>query len=258
MAMLRDDGRAVVGYVRVSTEEQAQTGFGLDVQETRVRAYCEALGRPLAAVVRDDGWSGATLDRPGLQALLGRMRAGEVGCVVIAKLDRLSRSLRNLLNLYAEEFEAAGVALVSVAEQFDTSTASGRLFFQVVGSFAEFERNVITERTSGGRKEKARKGGYAGGRAPLGYTATRGARRLSVDDEGAAAVRRTFDLAAEGGSRRSIAERLNAEGYRTAEGREFTHVQVGRILARRDVYEGAYRYGDVEAERGEQPAILPA
>ncbi len=119
-------------------------------------------------------------------------------------------------------------------------------------------RALITERTSGGRKEKARKGGYAGGRAPLGYTATRGARRLSLHEDGAAAVRRTFELAAEGGSKRGIAARLNAEGRRTAEGKEFCHVQVARILSRRDVHAGAHRYGGVAPERGEQPAILQA
>lgn len=248
--------RPVVGYLRVSTDEQAQHGFGLDAQESKVRAYCEALGKPLSEIVRDDGYSGGTLDRPGLQALLERIRAGEVGTVVVAKLDRLSRSLADLLMLHRDEFETHGTALVSVAEQFDTSTASGKLFFQIVGGFAEFERNVITERTSGGRKEKARQGGYAGGGAPFGYVAQRGSRVLYLDEQAAEAVRRTFELRDQGLTQREIAERLNAEGFRTAEGKEFRNVQVMRILRRRDLYAGAYRYADIEAEQGAQPAIL--
>jgi site-specific DNA recombinase len=252
----RRDERAVVGYVRVSTDEQAEHGFGLEVQEQRIRAYCEALGKPLARVYRDDGYSGGTLERPGLQAMLEAMGRGEVGTVVIAKLDRLSRSLKNLLILFADEFQANGVGLVSVAENFDTSTPAGVLFFQMVGSFAEFERNVITERTSGGRKEKAKRGGYAGGGAPFGYVARRGSRVLFIDERAAQAVRRAFELAAQGLSQRKIAATLNAEGYRTAEGREFKQAQVQRILARRDIYAGRYRYADVEAERGEHPPIL--
>lgn len=246
-----------VGYTRVSTDEQATTGYGLVAQEERIRAYAKAMGMELADVITDDGFSGAYLDRPGLAALLERMRAGEVGTVIIAKLDRLSRSLRNLLNLYADEFEKHGVALVSVAEQFNTSTSSGRLFFQMVGSFAEFERNVITERTSGGRKEKARKGGYSGGKAPVGYRATRGQKTLSVDPEGAKLVLRVFALRDElpQASLQTLADRLNAEGFTSPMGAEMHPVQVKRILDRRPFYAGEYRYAGITAE-GQHTALL--
>lgn len=256
MAMQERDGRAVVGYIRVSTEEQAQSGFGLGVQEERVRAYGQALGLPLTEVIADDGYSGGTLERPGLQGLLERMRSGDVGTVVIAKLDRLSRSLRNLLNLYAEDFETYGVALVSVAEQFDTSSPTGRLFFQIVGSFAEYERNVITDRTSGGRKAKAKTGGYAGGRPAFGYRAARGDHALLVDDDEAATVRRVFELHGQGASLRSIARTLNGEERTTAQGAMWTAVQVSRVLQRQALYEGRYTYSGIEAEEGKQDAIL--
>lgn len=249
--------RAVVGYVRVSTEEQAQDGYGLAAQEAKIRAYAQALGLDLTDVLVDDGYSGGKLDRPGLTALLARIEVGEVGTVIIAKIDRLSRSLRDLLNVYAERFEANGVALVSVAEQFDTSSPAGRLFFQMVGSFAEFERAVITDRLSGGRKQKASKGGFAGGKAPLGYAQQKGSKVLALDEEGAAAVRRVFELEAEGLSNQAIADRMNAEGYTTAQGKAFHAVQVWRVRQRRDVYEGRYRFAGVEAEHGEHTPILP-
>lgn len=256
MAMTRLEGRRAIGYAMVSTEEQGHSGYDLAAQGERIRAYAKALGLPLAEVVTDDGYSGASLDRPGLQALLQSMEAGEVGVVVVAKLDRLSRSLRHLLDLYTDEFEHRGVALVSVAEQFDTSTPAGRLFFQVVGSFAEFDRNLLTRRVSDGRKEKARRGGYAGGGAPLGYRAFRGTGVLVVDEEGAATVRRVFALEVEGLSRRGIADRLNAEGRTTAEGKAFTHVQVGRILERRAFYAGEYEYAGVASTKGDHEPIL--
>lgn len=249
--------RIAVGYTRVSTDEQAASGYGLVAQEERIRAYAKAMSIDLAEVVADDGYSGAALDRPGLVALLERIQAGEVATVVIAKLDRLSRSLRNLLNLYADEFEKNGVALVSVAEQFDTSTSSGRLFFQMVGSFAEFERNVITERTSGGRKEKARKGGYSGGKAPVGYRAVRGQKTLSVDPDGARLVRRAFELRdmMPKATLQTLADHLNAEGYKSPQGAVLRPVQVKRILDRRAFYEGQYRYAGIEAE-GQHAALL--
>lgn len=248
--------RAVVGYCRVSTDEQAELGYGLAAQEERIRHYAAAMGIELADVIRDDGYSGATLDRPGLQQLLARIDAGEIGTVIVAKLDRLSRSLRDLLNLYDACFEARGVALVSVAEQFDTSTAAGRLFFQLVGSFAEFERRQIAERTASGRRVKASRGGYAGGGAPIGYRAERGSKVLHLDEAKAATVRRVFELAGQGYSCRQIAALLNAEGHTTAAGAPFTHVQVARILRRRILYAGGYAYAGVVAERGQHAAIL--
>lgn len=256
MAMQAKDGRAVVGYLRVSTEEQAENGYGLGAQEAKVRAYASALGLPLAEIIQDDGYSGGTLDRPGLQALLGRIAAGEVGVVVIAKLDRLSRSLRNLLNLYGDAFEAHNVALVSVGENFDTSTASGKLFFQMVGSFAEFERTMIMERTSGGRKQKAAQGGYAGGRPAFGYVAAKAAHALEVDEGAAETVRYIFSLAAQGLSQKDVAARLNAEGRATQQGAMWHQAQVGRVLARRGTYEGGYAYAGVVAAKGEQAPII--
>lgn len=248
--------RVYIGYARVSTEEQAENGHGLEAQVARIQAYAQAMGWELAEVITDDGYSGATLERPGLQRLLERVKAGEVAGVVVAKLDRLSRSLRYLLNVYADYFEATGTALISVAEQFDTGTAAGRLFFQLVGSFAEFERATITERTSAGRRVKASKGGYAGGGAPIGYRIERG-KGLVLDEEKAPTIRRAFELATQGLSCRRIADILNQEGHTTAQGAPFTHVQVARILKRQKLYAGGYVYGGVEAEQGQQPAILP-
>ena len=256
MAMARIEGRSAVGYARASADEHADNGHDLATQGERIRSYARALGLPLRDIVCDDGDPGVALERPGLQKLLGGVRSGEVGVVVVARLDRLSRSLRQILDLQLDEFEPRDVALVSVAEQFDTSTPAGRLFFQVVGSFAEFERDLLTRRVADGRREKARRGGYAGGAPPLGYRAFRGTGVLVIDEEAAATVRRVFALEAEGLSRRAIAERLNAERRTTAEGKAFTHVQVGRILERRAFYAGEYEYAGVASRKGDHEPIL--
>ena len=95
------------------------------------------------------------MDREGLQRLLSDVEDGDIGAVVVYKADRLSRSLKDLLTLLDNRLEPNGVRFVSVTEQFDTSTASGRLFLQMLGSFSEFERNVITERTTEGRRPSA-------------------------------------------------------------------------------------------------------
>ncbi|MCL2434423.1 MAG: recombinase family protein, partial [Clostridia bacterium] len=122
--------------------------------------------------------------------------------------------------------------------------------------FAQLERDTITERLSGGRRQKAGTGGYAGGGAALGYTAARGTKILLPDPEGAAAVRRVFELHAAGLRLQAIADRLNAEGRATKRGARFSPTQVMRILRRRELYEGGYSYGGVSAV-GQHSALLP-
>lgn len=231
----------VYGYIRVSTEDQALNGYGLDAQEASVRAYCRAMGWELAGIVRDEGFSGAKLDRPGITHLRTLAQNGQLGKIVVYKLDRLSRRLLDILTVVEAEFEPKGVSVVSVQEQFDTSTPTGRMFFQLMGSFAEFEREVIRERLMRGRAQKRACHGYAGGAAPLGLRAVRKSGTLHPTAKLPAALR-TLALkdANPDWSLRQIAEALNQEGHTTAEGKRFTAVQVNRILKNQQHYE-AYR-----------------
>jgi DNA invertase Pin-like site-specific DNA recombinase len=114
------------------------------------------------------GASGGTVERDGLQALLTALRDGAHDALVVYKADQLSRSLRDLLNLIDDVLKPEGAAFVSVTEQFDTTTAQGRLFIQMVGSLAEFERNIITERLTKGRRSKPLQGGDAAGEILFG------------------------------------------------------------------------------------------
>ena len=127
--------KRAVGYVRVSTEEQAREGLSLAAQESRIKAYCEAKGWELVRVYRDEGYSGKDLRRPGIQALIRDLKADGIDVVVVLKLDRLTRSVRDLGALIEDLF--GGVALASVEESLDSSTANGRMVINLLGTVAE-------------------------------------------------------------------------------------------------------------------------
>ena len=159
--------RRVVGYVRVSTEDQAREGVSLAAQEERIRAFAFATGRELAEVVVDAGESAKSLKRPGLTRILNELRDGEIEAVVVLKLDRLTRSVRDLADLL-EAFQKNDAALVSVSESLDTSTASGRLMLNLLASVSQWEREAIGERTSFALAHK-RTQGLVYGPIPFGY-----------------------------------------------------------------------------------------
>lgn len=139
----------VIGYVRVSTQEQASTGVSLDVQAQKLRKYCELHELTLLRIEADEGVSAKTLDRPGLTAALDMLRTGEAAGLLVAKLDRLSRSVADWDKLITGFFGEAAEAksqLFSVADSIDTRTAAGRLVLNVLMSVAQWERETIAER----------------------------------------------------------------------------------------------------------------
>lgn len=251
------DMARAAGYLRVSSEGQiGEDKFGLPAQKEAIEAYAQAQGYEIVGWYVDEAISGATLDRPELQRLLSDAEAGMFSAVLVAKMDRVARDL--MAQLWIEkELLHAGVELVSVSEPFRGQDPANVLFRQVIGAFAQFERARIAERMAGGRKQKARRGGYAGGGAPIGYTAEKGAKVLMLDGEKATTVRRAFELADAhpGASLQALADMLNAEGHTTAHGTRFKKMTVKRILDRRGFYEGTYVYAGIEAE-GKHAAIL--
>src|SRR4051795_5927556 len=132
---------SVVGYARVSTEEQASEGVSLAAQEAKVRGYCALYEHELVRVVVDGGVSAKTLDRPGMREVLAMLEAGEVQGLVIANLDRMTRSVRDLNYLIDHPFgEGRPSALMSVSDSLDTRTASGILVINILGSVAQWQR----------------------------------------------------------------------------------------------------------------------
>jgi DNA invertase Pin-like site-specific DNA recombinase len=197
-------GRAVVGYARVSTSEQAREGVSLEAQAQAITAYAALHGLHVAEIIRDAGVSGKDLRRPGIQSLLARAEAGELGAIVVLRLDRLSRKTRDLLTV-VEGLEAAGVAVHSIHERLDTESATGRFMLRTLASLAEMERDLIVERTREALRHKAGVGEWVG-RVPRGYRVD-GA-RLVEDAQGQALIRRARRLRRRGWSLRAIGGRL--------------------------------------------------
>jgi len=156
-----------VAYCRVSTEEQAAEGFSIEGQADKLRAYAELHDLGTATVVADPGWSGKNLERPGLQQLLAMVEAGHVQNVLTWRLDRLSRNLGDLI-LLADTFGKAGVALHSFTEKIDLSSATGRMFYNILGSFAQFYREQLAENVRMGMQQAVRQGKWIN-RPKTGY-----------------------------------------------------------------------------------------
>lgn len=150
-------------YTRVSTEDQAREGFSLEVQQTYLLQYAKNFGWEVFCsmsgrdVYMDDGYSGGNMDRPAMQRLLFDARSKRFDMVLVYKQDRLSRKLKDLLAIL-EEFESLGIGYKSATEPFDTTTSAGKLMFQQLGSFAEFERNRIAERVFPGMMKGVQQG----------------------------------------------------------------------------------------------------
>src|SRR5215471_4114861 len=150
-----------IGYVRVSTDRQAEHGISLEAQEAKIRAMATVQGVDLADVIIDGGESAKSINRPGLQRLLGMVNGGKVDAVIVAKLDRLTRSVKDLCGLL-ELFEKRKVALISVAESLDTSSAAGRLVITIMGAVSQWEREAIGERTRDALRHKRSQGRRVG------------------------------------------------------------------------------------------------
>jgi DNA invertase Pin-like site-specific DNA recombinase len=165
-------------YIRVSTEEQAKEGYSLNAQESALKDYVGMMGYDIYKVYRDEGKSAKDMKhRPALQQLLKDAEKKYFKAICVYKLDRFSRSLKDLI-LTIEQLKKLDIDFISLQDKIETASASGKLMFHIISSFAEFERDIISERTRFGMAEKAKEGGVIT-KAPLGYTIQEG--KLVVD-----------------------------------------------------------------------------
>jgi DNA invertase Pin-like site-specific DNA recombinase len=206
----------VIGYVRVSTEEQGVSGAGLEAQRLAIAAECRRRGWELVRTIEDRGYSAKDLCRPGVQEALRTLEAREASALVVAKLDRLSRSMLDFTGLMAKA-QKQGWALVALDCAVDTSTATGEAMANMLATFAQFERRLIGQRTREALAVK-RAAGVRLGRPPTVPQAV---------------MRRIQRQRARGDSLRAIAESLNHEGVPTAQGgARWYAATVRAILAR--------------------------
>ncbi len=155
-------------YVRVSTQEQVQQGFSLDAQQEALENYAKALGYGLFRIYRDEGKSAKDIThRPEMVQMLQDAENKKFSAIFIYKLDRFSRSLKDLI-LTIDKLKELGVDFVSLQDKIETTSASGKLMFHIISAFAEFERNIIGDRTKFGMERKAKEGGFIT-KAPRGY-----------------------------------------------------------------------------------------
>jgi DNA invertase Pin-like site-specific DNA recombinase len=223
------NAKRVVGYIRVSTEKQLDSGLSLEMQRKRLEAYALALDLDLVAIIEDPGASAKTLDRPGLRAALAMLTAGRADALLVVKLDRLTRSVRDLGEL-VERYFATRYSLLSMSDAIDTRTAAGRLVLNILTSVAQWEREATGERTRDAMAHMKAKGEFTGGNsAPYGYAVENG-KLVPVESE-QEAIRVAKDLQNAGLSRREIAKILDQKGIRSRSGKVFAATQIGRMLA---------------------------
>jgi DNA invertase Pin-like site-specific DNA recombinase len=210
----------------VSTQDQATEGISLGAQEARIVSYCAAMGWSVSEVVRDAGESAKSLKRPGIVAVLDTVRRGLVERIVVGKLDRLTRSVGDLANLI-DVCAKHEVALVSVEETLDTSTAAGRMVVNMLGAVAAWEREVIAERTAAALAHK-RRNSQAYGPVPFGYRREGNALLPDAREQAALAEARRMDR--EGASFREIGAMLAARAVPPHRGKAWHASSVRAML----------------------------
>lgn len=224
----------VVGYIRVSTTEQADSGLSLIAQRERIEAQAAANGWKLLAVYEDAGVSAKTLERPGLQSALKKLRPGRV--LLAMKLDRLTRSVRDLYEL-TQTIESSGAEWATIQDKFDTTTPTGRLMLGIIVQLSQWERETIADRTitalavKKSRRERL-------GTTPLGFKTVvdaDGVTRLEVEPEEAETVRLARELREGGLSLRKVAELLTSSGRKTKRGGKWEAATVAKLVAPRYV-----------------------
>jgi DNA invertase Pin-like site-specific DNA recombinase len=255
-------------YTRKSTAEGLDQDFtSLDAQREAAESYINSQKHEgwvaLKGQYNDGGFTGANIDRPALQKLLSDIKAGGINCVIVYKVDRLSRSLMDFARLL-EFFEKYNVTFVSVTQHFNTNNSMGRLTLNILLSFAQFEREIISERTKDKMAAARKKGQWLGGLAPLGYDVETDCKKLKINTKEANIVKEIFNLYIEGNSLLKVAQILNEKGYRSKQatsksGKTYGGIKFGvtsiQAIIKNVLYIGKVEYAG-NIYKGQQDAII--
>ncbi len=231
-------------YIRVSTDAQFEEGYSVDAQKEMLAAYCTTKGWKKYEFYIDGGFTGSNIERPAMRQLIEDVKRGQIGAVVVYKLDRLSRSQKDTLYLIEDVFNPHGVAFTSLNENLDTATPMGRAMLGIMSAFAQLERETIRERTRMGMKERVKEGLWmGGGRTPFGYDYDR-TRGVLVPNSDAQTVRKIYELYLAGYSAARIADMVGMKHDK----------QVRDILTRRS-NTGVIHYNGAEYKGQHEPII---
>jgi len=227
-------------YIRVSTQDQAQHGFSLDAQEESLINYAKVLGYEIFKIYRDEGKSAKNLNRPEMIELLKDAEQKKFQAIFIYKLDRFSRSLKDLI-LTIDKLKDWNIDFISLQDKIETASASGKLMFQIIGAFAEFERNIIGDRTKFGMERKAKEGGFIT-KAPKGYKLIN--KELIIDKEESEKIKKIFE------------EFLNSNISLTQLAKKNNLTTTGIIkLLKNTTYIGKVKFANHESEGNHEPII---
>ena len=248
--------KKAIGYLRVSSKAQAgEDRFGLPSQRAMIEEYCSLHGITITEWFIDDGYSGACRDRPALNRILaGEVTNPPIQYIVVAKTDRIARDVQLY---YALKFllQQKGIEILSATEDWsEQDQLTGKILETFLALVAEIERENIKIRLMGGRNQKARGGGYAGGNIPYGYKLSNG--EYMIHEAEAEVVRRVFALRRAGLSLNEITKALEKDGVERRKGGFFTRDNVRSILNNEKTYLGWYKYGNGEWKENAHDPIL--
>jgi DNA invertase Pin-like site-specific DNA recombinase len=226
-----------IAYTRVSLAKQADEGVSLDSQESKIQGYCDLYDLELQGVETDEGESGKDMERPGLKAALDALEAGEATTLVVYKLDRLTRSVKDLGALLEDYFgEGQPYELVCVEEQVNTDSATGRLLMNILMSVSQWEREETAERTSRAMQHMQARGEYTGGGVPYGYQLgpenENGNRTLVEDAEEQKIIEAIKTYRDAGLTLAEVADRLAERGYTNRNDSQFNPATISRLSKR--------------------------
>lgn len=240
-------------YIRVSTEEQANEGYSIPAQKRRLKSFCIAQDWDIADFYVDEGISAKNMDRPELKRMINDIEAGKIECVLVYRLDRLTRSVFDLYKLL-DIFDRHNCKFKSATEIFDTTTSMGRMFITIVAAMAQWERENLGERVSLGFAEKARQGKYPLNFRPFGYNLDLKESKLSIRSDEAKIVRLIYDLYTKGYGANRICQYLNKRNIRTRDGNEWNDSPLMDIL-KSPLYIGHIRWNDEIIENTHEPIV---
>lgn len=235
-------GKFAAIYTRVSTDEQKKEGCSLEAQEEELREYAAAKGYTVFDVYCDGGYSGKDFNRPHIQRLFRDMNEEKFEAILVWRLDRLSRSNKDILILIENELEPRDMKLLVKTCDIDSSTTNGQMFISLQGTWASYERKITIDRVKSAMKQKAKNGEFNGG-ILFGYDVVN--KRLVINEQEAHAINHIFELRAQGFGYKAIANIINATGCKTKKGNNFGIDAIRRIVHNKE-YVGINTWGKKE------------
>ena len=223
-------------YVRVSTEEQAKEGLSIDAQIDKCKAFCHARDWKVFKIYKDAGFSAGTLNRPALELLLRDAQEKKFSIILVYKIDRFSRKLKDLI-MVLEDLKEKNINFTSVTEQIDTTSAMGEAFFQIIGVFAQLERGMVKERVELAFDRKI-KFGEALFRAPYGYVYQN--KKLVLDPENSEKIREIFEMWSQDIDYKEISNKFKipvSTLYQIIKNQTY----LGKIKYRGEIYKGKHK-----------------